>query len=152
MWAKRILITTEISLPIVFVVSFMMLSPLMIESQLWPDAGPFVYGFRDRIRSKADIPAIRGWLRTLDKEDYSGHRKDLRPDKLPKPLKALSFGNVSLSEDQNGNHEVNISAGGGFFHWGATIGMEDMEIPEADLDSHYESWLLVEPGAYVFDF
>ena len=58
-----------------------------------------------------DIQAIRGWLKTLDEEDYKGHRKYQRLDRLPKPLKSLSFGVVSLSEDKDGNPEIRISGG-----------------------------------------
>ena len=147
-WAKRTLIITEICLPIVFVVSLMPLH-LRVESQLWPDAAAFTYGLRDRVRNKADIPAIRNWLKTLDKKDYTPRRDYLSADELPEPLKAMCFGVVSLSEDKNGNPKVNISAGGGFHHWGAIIGMEDMEMPPSWLDGRFDSWLLVEPGVYV---
>jgi len=148
-WAKRTLIITEICLPIVFVALLIMPMCLRFESQLWPDAAAFTYGLRDRVRSQADIPAVRKWLKTLDKEDYAGHPVYLPPDELPESMKAGCFGVVSLSDDKNGNPEVHISAGGGFHHWGVTIGMEDMVISESDLDSRYDSWLLVEPGVYV---
>jgi len=146
--AKGTLIITEICLPIVCVVSLMMQLPLLVESQSWSDAGG-LYGLRDRVRSQADIPAIRDWLKTLDKEDYAGHPGYLPPDKLPESMKAGCFGVVSLYEDKDGNPVVKISAGGGFHHWGITIGMGDMVISESDLDSRYECWLLVEPGVYV---
>jgi hypothetical protein len=124
----------------------------LVESQLWPDAGAFIYGLRDRVRNQADIPAIRNWLKTLDKKDYIPRRDYLSADELPEALKAMCFGVVSLSEDKNGNPEVYIFAGGGFHHWGATIGMEDMVISESDLESRYECWLLVEPGVYVYEW
>ena len=148
-WAKRTLIITEICLPIVFVAWLIMPMYLRVESQLWPDAAAFTYGLRDRVRSQADIPAIRDWLKTLDKKDYIPRRDYLLADELPEALKAMCFGVVSLSEDKNGNPEVYIFAGGDFHHWGATIGMEDMVISESDLESRYDSWLLVEPGVYV---
>jgi hypothetical protein len=146
-WANRTLIITEIFL-IVFAVSLMMPLLRLVELPLWPDAGG-LYGIRDRVRNQVDIPAIQNWLKTLDKEDYTPRSDYLSADKLPEPLKWMSFGNVRLSEDKNGNPFVNISGGGGFFHWGATIGTEDMVISESDLDSRYHSWLLVEPGFYV---
>jgi len=148
-WAKRTLIITEICLPIVFVVLLIMPMRRRVESQLWPDAAAFTYGLRDRVRSQADILAIRDWLKTLDKKDYIPRRDYLSADELPEALKAMCFGVVSLSEDKNGNPEVYIFAGGGFHHWGATIGLEDMVISESDLESRYECWLLVEPGVYV---
>lgn len=150
-WAKRTLIITEICLPLVCVVSLMMPLPLLVESQSWSDAGG-LYGLRDRVRSQADIPAIRDWLKTLDKKDYIPRRDYLLADELPEALKAMCFGVVSLSEDKNGNPEVYIFAGGGFHHWGATIGLEDMVISESDLEFRYECWLLVEPGVYVYEW
>lgn len=154
-WAKRTLIITEICLPLVCVVLLMMLLPLLVESQLRPDAGG-LYGLRDRVRSQADIPAIRNWLKTLDNEDYTPRSDYLSADKLPEPLKWMSFGSVHLSEDKNGNPYVVISAGvfdhWGANHWGATIGLEDMVISESDLESRYECWLLVEPGVYVYEW
>ena len=148
-WARRTLIITEICLPIVFVILLIMPMCLRVESQLWPDAAAFTYGLRDRVRSQSDIQAIRDWLKTLDKKDYIPRRDYLSADELPEALKAMCFGVVSLSEDKNGNPEVYIFAGGGFHHWGATIGLEDMVISESDLESRYECWLLVEPGVYV---
>ena len=120
-----------------------------VESQLWPEAAAFTYGFRDRVRNQADIPAIRDWLKTLDKKDYVGQSRSLPPEKFPEALKSMWLGVVSLSEDMNGNPEVQIFAGGGFHHWEAIIGMEDMKISESDLEFRYHSWLLVEPGVYV---
>lgn len=149
MWARRTLIIIEICLPILFVALFIMPIRRRVESQLWPDAAAFTYGLRDRVRNKADIPAIQNWLKTLDKKDYTPRRDYLSADELPEPLKAMCFGVVSLSEDKNGNPKVNISAGGGFHHWGAIIGMEDMEMPPSWLDGRFDSWLLVEPGVYV---
>jgi len=146
-WAKRILIITEIFL-IVFAISLMMPLLRLVELPLWSDAGGLC-GIRDRVRNQVDIPAIQNWLKTLDKEDYTPRRNYLSADELPEPLKWMSFGSVHLSVDENGNPFVDISAGGGFHHWGATIGMEDMVISESDLNSRYHSWLLVEPGFYV---
>jgi len=148
-WAKRTLIITEIYLPIVSVVLLMMLLPLLVESQLRPDEGG-LYGLRDRVRSQADIPAIRNWLKTLDKEDYVPRRDYYSPDKLPEPVKGLGLGVVFLSADKSGKPTVNFYSGGGFHHWGVTIGLEDMEIPESDLSFHYDALLLVQPGVYVY--
>lgn len=148
-WARRTLIIIETCLPIVFVALFMLPMRRRVESKLWPDAAAFTYGLRDRVRSQADIPAVRDWLKTLDKEDYAGHPGYVPPDELPESMKAGCFGIVSLYDDKNGNPVVRISAGGGFHHWGVTIGMEDMVISESDLNSLYECWLLVEPGVYV---
>jgi len=141
----------EIIIPIVFVVLFIIPFFIPIESGLWPPGKAFTYGFRDRIRSKADIEAIRDWLRAINKEDYNDFGVRLHRDKWPKSLKALSPGTVHLSTDNNDNPQVRITWGAAMFHWGLTIGMEDMEIPASDLNRWYESWLLVEPGVYVWD-
>jgi len=154
-WGKctsktRLLIAAEIGIPIVVAALCIALIFSPVESRLSPPGVAFLYGFRDRVRSRADISAIRSWLKTLDKGDYVPRRDYYSPDTLPEPLKGLGLGMVSLSEDKSGNPEVNISAGGGFHHWGATIGLEDMVIPESDLRFHYDAWLLVEPGVYVY--
>ena len=150
--AKRTLIIIEICLPILFVALFITPIQRRVESQLWPEAAAFTYGFRDRVRSQADIPAIRDWLKTLDKKDYVGQSRSLPPEKIPEALKSMWLGVVSLSEDKNGNPKVQTFAGGGFHHWGATIGLEDMVISESDLESRYECWLLFEPGVYVYEW
>jgi hypothetical protein len=147
----KILFITQVGLPILFVILSFIGSPILIKSRLWPDATPFTYGFRDRIKSKADIPAIRAWLRTLAKSDYYEAINRLPPSQWPESLRAIKPGVVMLEADDNGNPRVRIIWGGGFFHWGVTIGLEDMKIPPSKLDEHYETWLLVEPGVYVFD-
>ena len=149
---RKLLGIAEVAIPIVFGTLSVIGSPLLTKSRLWPDATPFTYGFRDRIRSRADIPAIRSWLRTFDKSAYQEPGDRVPPDKWPESLRTLKDGVVMLEADDNGNPQVRIIWGGGFFHWGVTIGLEDMEIPPSKLNDGYESWLLVEPGFYVWDF
>ena len=150
-WKTRVLIAVEIGIPIAVAALCIAQIYTPVKSQLSPPGVAFLHGFRDRVRSRADIPTIRNWLKTLDKSDYIPQRDYYSSIKLlPEPLKGLGLGGVSLSKDKNGNPEVNISAGGGFHHWGATIGLEDMVIPESDLRFHYDAWLLVEPGVYVY--
>jgi hypothetical protein len=149
----KILLFTQICLPIVFVVVCVIGSPLLTKSRLWPDATPFTYGFRDRIRSKADIPAIRVWLRTFDKSAYQEPGDPVPRDQWPESLRALKPPwRVFLEPDKKGNPQIRIVWGGGIFHWGLTIGTEDMEIPPAELDDKFEAWLPVEPGVYVYDW
>jgi hypothetical protein len=147
---KRFLIITEICIQIVLTVLLIKPSLIPYGTSLRPPAKAFLYGFRDRIRNRADISAIRNWLKTLDKEDYDQHQNYVPYDQLPKSLKALKSGIVHLSYDKQGNPYVRILSGGGFSHWGVTIGMEDMEISESDLSFHYDLWLLVEPGVYIY--
>jgi hypothetical protein len=132
---------------VLFVIRFF----VPIESGLRPSVRVFTYGFRDRITSKADIPAIRAWLRTLDKEDFRFGQR-LSNDEWPVSLRRLKPPSVYLCLDKNDNPFVRITWGGGFFHWGMVIGMEDMEILPIDINFATESWLLVEPGVYVFDW
>jgi len=149
-WRKRILIVTEIVIPVVFIVLFIIPFFIPIKSA-WPPSKAFTYGFRNRMKSKADIEAIRDWLGTLDKEDYDVHGNRLHPDKWPKSLKALKPVAVSLLADKNGNPQVRLMWGAAIFHWGFVVGMEDMEIPPSHFNQRDEYWLLVEPGVYVWD-
>ena len=150
-WRKRILIITEVGIPVVFIVLFIIPFFIPIESDLWPPGKAFTYGFRNRMKSKADIEAIRDWLGTLDKEDYDVHSVRLHPDKWPKSLKLLNPNGVTLLADKNADPQVIITWGGGFFHWGVVIGMDDMVITPSDISQWAECWLLVEPGVYVWD-
>ena len=151
-WKRKLLIAAEVGIPIVFIVLFIIPFFIPIESELRPPGWAFTYGFRDRIRSKADIPTIRDWLKTLSEEDYNDHDVRLFPDEWPKSLEALNPGKVYLSTDKNGNPQVRIIWGGAIFHWCVVIGLEDMEIAPSDLRHWAESWLLVEPGVYVWDW
>ena len=151
-WKKKSLIITEIGIPVLFVALFIIFFFIPIESDLPHPGKAFTYGLRDRVRSKADIPAIRDWLRTLSKEDYAKQAVSLPSSEWPKSLKALKPGAVLVSADKNDNPQIRISWGGGLFHWGVAIGMEDMVIPPSDLSRFAECWLLVEPGVYVYDW
>jgi hypothetical protein len=138
---RRLLMVAEVGIPIVFVA-------------LLPFGKGFIYGYRDRIRSKADIPAIRAWLRTFDRGDYDEFGKRVPPKKWPEALRKLKPGGgaVTLVADQNGNPQIRIVEGGAVLHWGLTIGMEDMEIPASNLKKWFAEWLLIEPGVYVYEY
>ncbi|MHC4062774.1 MAG: hypothetical protein ACYSW0_16695 [Planctomycetota bacterium] len=147
---KKALITVEIAIPVVFVLLFVLpLSGLSFRLPLWP-ASPHICGFRDRIRSKADIPAIRAWLKTLEKDEDGQFSHDLPREKWPKSLKSLKPPKFRVWPDQNGNPLLELVDGAGFEDWGATIGFQDLVIPESELNSQYYTWLLVEPGVYVY--
>jgi hypothetical protein len=144
----------EVIIPIFFVVLF--IAPFFIpnESKLWSLDRSFNHGFRDRIRSKADIPAIRDWIKTLNKKTEKGFEVDIPYEEWPESLRALrpDFSPVHLGADKNGNPQIRITWGAAIFHWGVIIGMEDMEIAPSDFKSWAEDWLLVEPGVYVYTF
>ena len=156
-WKKRnkkrkLIIVNQFVIPIVFVALFIIPFFIPVESDLWPPGKAFTYGFRDRIRSKADIVAIRAWLRTLDKEDYDEFSVRGPRDEWPKSLKILNPEGVSILADENGNPQVRMIWGGAFFHWGVVIGMEDMAAPPSNISEWTECWLPVEAGVYVWDY
>jgi hypothetical protein len=155
-WMKKFIILVEIGIPIVFILVPFNLGLIM------PGYKPFTYGFRDRIKSQADIQDIRNWLKTLSRKDCNGETMDLFsdagslksywPDKLewPRSLKVFNPHYIELSMDENGNPRIRLTWGGPFGHWGIEIGMEDMEIPPSDLSQYGEFRLAVEPGVYVW--
>ena len=147
----KFLIFAQFCIPILFVVLVVKPSIIPIESGLRSSAKVYNYGLRDRIKSKADIKAIRDWMRTLDKEDYDEFGVRLPRDECPKSLRVLKPPSVNLYADNNGNPQIRIVWGGGFFHWGVQIGMEDMENPSSYFGPLAE-WLLVEPGVYIWNW
>lgn len=157
-WNKRsksgkFFISAQMVIPLVFLV-LLISSFFLPESEFQGGSRKFfMRGFRDRIRSKADIEAIRDWLKMLSKDDYnSSHYNPIPPSKQPKSLKALKPVRVGLLADKNGNPKVSLMWGSGFMgHWGVDIGMADMEIPKADISEWAYYWLLLEPGVYVWD-
>jgi len=161
---KKVIKVVQIGIPIVFIALFAISVLTPIETYLWPPGyKPFTYGFRERIRSKADIGAIRNWLKTLSKEDCTGEAIHLLltdsalpriqwPDSVEwsEALKVCYPGYVTLDLDKNGNPKVRLTWGGPFDHWGVEIGMEDMEIPASDFSRYGEYRLPLEPGAYIW--
>ena len=160
---KKLIIVTEIGMPLVFIILFA--APFFIpeDSKIrWPGYKPFTYGFRDRIRSKADIEDIRDWLKTLSKEDCNGKTIDIHsysspfkskwPDSIewPKSLKVFNPGYVNLDLDENSHPKIRLTWGAALGHWGVEIGMEDMKIPPSDFSRWGEYRLPLEPGVYVW--
>jgi len=146
---KRLIRITQIGISIlVITIPFL---PLVVFTKLYsPGYKPFTYGFRERMRSKADIEDIRDWLRTLRKEDCAGSVIRIPFEKWPKSLKIFHPHHVNLDLDENGNPKIRLTWGSGFGHWGFEIGMEDMEIPPSDFSQFGEYRLPLGPGAYVW--
>jgi len=161
---KKIIKFLQVCIPTVFIASFFVSVLTPIETSLWqPGYKPFTYGFRERIRSKADIEAIRNWLRTLQNENYSSVTIELFcdsdffksqwPDSIewPKSLKVFNPHSVYLDLDENRNPKVRLTWCGMFDDWGVVIGMENMAIPPSDFRRGWGEYRLpLEPGAYVW--
>jgi hypothetical protein len=158
---KRTLLVAEIGILLVIAVLFFAPCFMPIDSHLCvPGYKAFTYHFGEEIRSKADIEAIRDWLRPLSKEDCtgetiypiatSGSLESRWPDSIewPESLKVLHPLYINLDLDEKGNPKIRLSWGRA--HWGVEIGMEDMEIPPSDFSQWGEYRLPVEPGVYVW--
>lgn len=160
---KRFITILQIGIPIVFIALFAISLVTPVKTCLaQPGYKPYTYGFRERIRSKADIDAIQAWLRTLNREDCTGENIDILSDSFlllsrwpgsidwPRSLKAFNPHYVKLDLDENGNPKVRLTWGGAFAHWGVEIGTEDMEVPPSDFSRLGEYRLPLEHGAYVW--
>lgn len=160
---KKLIRVAQIGIPIVFIASVVVSVFTTVDIPLWqPGYRPFTYGFRDRVRSQADIEDIRDWLQTLSKQDCTGEYIGLStgpspserrwPDSLewPQSLKEFCPRHLTLDLDENGNPKVRLTWGDHFGYWGFEIGMEDMEIPPSDSSPWEEYRLPLEPGAYVW--
>jgi hypothetical protein len=81
---KKLIIVAEIGMTLLFIVLFVVPFFVPEDSNIrWPGYKPFTYGFRERMRSKADIEAIRDWLRTLSKEHCTGKTIDIHSYSFP---------------------------------------------------------------------
>ena len=147
-WKKRFLFTVEIGIPIILILLCIAPFYLCIETFFCPACKPFMYGFGDGIKSRADISAIRDWLKTLETKDLTYYSQYSHRDELPEYVKAIG-GSIGISTDSNGNHVLHCSFGGGFDHWGVEIGAEDMKIPPSDYVSKAGYRMYVEPGFYI---
>jgi len=146
---KKLIRSTQIGISILVIT--LLVLPLFIPIQLYsPGYKPFTHGFRERMRSKADIEAIRDWLKRRGKKEPTGDTVRFILYGWPKSVKVLEPRYVSLDMDKNGNPKVRLHWGGGFGHWGVEIGMEDMETPESDFSRYGEYRLPLQPGAYVW--
>lgn len=153
---SRLTSAAEIGIPLVFIMSLLLSFFISVKGMLVFDK-PFMYGLQTRMKSKADVEAIRAWLQSLGDEDYdkSDHAYNRFPHnrgEWPEPLRVLKPGMIFLSADENGNAKVRLGWGSSPIegHWGVEIGAENMEIPPSDFSMYGEYRLPVEPGVYVF--
>lgn len=148
---KKVALFAEIIIPLVSIVLFVASFFVPEDSRLnWPPYKSFAYGFGDRVRSKADIEAIRDLLRTCVKPDELEIAPRIPYEDWPKSLKALNPKSAILWTDKNGTTYIRVRWGGGFQHWGMVIGMENMDIPPSDLRVSGEYRLPLEPGVYIW--
>jgi hypothetical protein len=149
---ERLLIAVETIVPLVFVallVAFIYLG-LTDKEFRGPRFKCFMYGIRDRVKSKVDIEETRIWLRSLGDEDYESDAR-FPKDKWPKSLRGLKRAGALLSTDENSNTKIRLMWGSGMLgHWGVEIGMKDMKTPQSDFSMYGEVILPVEPGVYVW--
>jgi len=150
---KRFLITVEIVIPIVCILSCIAPFVIHFETFFSPPCKPYMYGIRDGLKSRTDISSIKDWLKTLDKEDIDYYKKNpyyfySHSDELPESVKAIGR-SVGFSTDQNGNLVLHSYFGRTFENWGVFIGAEDMEVPPTDCVARGGYWMYVEPGFYI---
>lgn len=159
---KKLIRLIHVCIPLVFIVSSFISVFIPIDIPFQFGYKSFTYGFRERIKSKADIKDIRNWLETLQEKECNGEIiglyrdsdpfKSHWPDTIewPESLKVFNPHYVKLDLDENKNPMVSLTWGGPFAHWGVVIGMEDMEIPPSDLSRYGEYRLPLKSGVYVW--
>lgn len=137
-----------LALAILFVLPF---------SGLSPARGPmFLRGLRQHMRAKADIPAIRAWLQTLD----SGNPESA-PERLPAIVRLAPKG-IAVSVDETGRPMLRLTWGSGIIgSWGLVVGDERTPVAkdtmaradDFELLRASECRMALAPGAYVwYDF
>ena len=100
----------------------------------------FLPGFAHHIQIRADVDGIRGWLSAVDPNDYAVKAGSLplgervSPSYWPDSVRSLRPRSVWLFQDGYGGFAVRLRWGGGFFHWGLTVGGESIETPPSDYD------------------
>jgi hypothetical protein len=150
--AEKFLIVVETAIPFVFIGLLAVFIFLAFTNKefLGPRFKFFMYGIRDRVKSKVGVEETRIWLRSLGDEDYDS---DVRfpKEKWPESLRGLKRAGALLSTDENGNAKIRLMWGSGMLgHWGVWIGMKDMKIPQSDFNMYGEIILPVEPGVYIW--
>ena len=161
-WKKIFLTFIGMFLPVLFV--FLFLAPFYFKFNfsLWGSKDPFLFGFRDLIKNKIDVEKTQSWLKTISEEYFTADQGWINleniPDKecpeyLKKRLHSVYIYNP-LREDEFGNPIImEITGGGGFFHWGYVIGLPDLIYSEDQINEkrkYGEELLLVQPGFYVW--
>jgi hypothetical protein len=149
---ERLLIAAETAVPLIFL-GLIVATFFLKEAELCGYRyGLFLYGLRDRVRSKVDIGATRTWLQSLDTKELDDHYNRIPRSDWPQSLSGLKGAVRMLAVDENGNAKVRLAWGSTPIegHWGIDIGAEDMKIPPSDFSLYGEYRVPVEPGVYVW--
>jgi len=65
---RKHILAAETVIPIMFIILYLIPFFIPVESDYWGfGSNAFAHGFRERIRSKVDIEAVRDWLKTVRK-------------------------------------------------------------------------------------
>jgi hypothetical protein len=147
---RKILIRSAQIMISIFVMTVFVLAGFEIINSYSPFYQPFTSGFADRMKSKADVGAIRDWLKTLTEEHCTDGKADHSFGPWPKAVVALKPRYVNLDLDDKENLKVRLTWGGGFGHWGIEIGMPDMMIPPSDMRQYGEYRIPIQPGVYAW--
>ena len=150
-WKRKFLIFIELCLPLLIV-----LIPFVGNINFWGSKDPFLCGYRDQVARKINIKEAQAWLKTIIDENYSSEgrgqfKKEISSDEIPGFLKKAGYFRISI--DEFGNPLIYSGHGGGFFHWGSVIGIEDMVYTESQINEkrkHDEEVLLIQPGFYAY--
>lgn len=144
--------------------------------KVWPPGyKPLTWGFRCYVQRRADIPAIQGWLQTIDPNACDGDWITIRasgadgdnPVTSDPEFSSLVLGlkprYVGLSLDEANRPMISLMYGSGLQgSWGLTVGPEDMPTPATQrrekeillngraLHHPGEYRLPLAPGAYVW--
>jgi len=119
---------------------------LVVRFALPYPAHMYLYGFRDLMRDSADVSAIREWIESVN---IPGEVAQVEEEEWPRCIRALRP-RIVRSLD---NERVVLIWGGGFGHWGLTVGKENMRTspPHSELPGGGRSSALpVSPGAFVW--
>jgi hypothetical protein len=113
-----------------------------------PPQKGFIDGFKERIENKPNVPAIRQWLATVDKEHCTGDWIDVLwtdpnrpnwPDFADWPDYITEFHPdwVCLDKDEHDNPILKLIWDGFQSHWGLAVGHESLE-PPAPTEINYD--------------
>lgn len=131
------------------------LSPFFMPRK--PGLIPFTNGFRNKMKTEADVPAIQKWLAALNPQQCTDQMSDVMfkgwPQNINWPEAVTKLSNlhyVNLLKDENGHPIIHLSWGGAFGHWGLVVGHPTMKTPPSDMERFGEYRLELCKGAYVW--